>query len=78
MGVSILNEYKERIGYFSGENVLDKPFPALEINEKTREIFKEFAKKCRGGVRLRAGFVYTNEERKRERERLLNVKVPSL
>jgi len=66
---SILKEYKERVGFFH-ENVLDESPPEFKVTERT----KEFAGKCRGSVRMRAGLFYTEKEMGAERKKLLSVK----
>ena len=74
--MSILEKYRNAVGYLTEENALDRDFSKPKIDEEAREIAKERASRYRSSVRIANGLFYTDEEREKTREELLKVKLP--
>ncbi|NMX22306.1 hypothetical protein C5S30_07825 [ANME-1 cluster archaeon GoMg4] len=74
--MSILEAYRKEIGHLIEGDVLDKPFPKPKIDEGAREEAIKYAGSFRGGVGITHGYFYTDEEREKRKQELLNVKLP--
>jgi len=71
---NILEKYRNKVGNLVDENVWDISYTDLKIDEESKSLIAKFAKKCRGNIRIRTGLFYTEKEREKERQELLNAR----
>jgi len=71
---NILEKYRNEVGSLVDKNVWDIDYTDLKVDEESKGLIAKFAKKCRGNIRLRAGLFYTEKEREKEKQELLNAR----
>ena len=74
--MSILENYREKIGHLIEGDALDRPCSKPRIDEEARRVGIERASRYRGSVRITHGMFYTDKEHEEKMEKLLKVELP--